>query len=188
MLLPRGWWRRLRHAARLNHVLAGRDGEEHEGAGLVGDRGGHVGIEGEIVLTPNHEETWLSLLHPCLPFRVGVDVRSIIVEKITLNFGLAALQALPLDGDSGPEHVVVRAEDGRAWVWAAVTGSDNLSGRIVRMRPDGGGREVVVDTGGRPLGFDFDATGAMIVADPMVGRHGGLYVSAVAVWPPKLNC
>ncbi len=91
-----------------------------------------------------------------------------------LNFGLAALQPLPLDGDSGPEHVVVRAEEGRSWVWAAVTGSDSLSGRIVRMRPDGGGREVVVDTGGRPLGFDFDASGALIVADPMFGRHGGL--------------
>ena len=50
-----------------------------------------AGIEREIVLTPNHEETWLSLLHPCLPLRVGVDVRSIIVEKITLNVGLAGL-------------------------------------------------------------------------------------------------
>ena len=48
-------------------------------------------IEREIVPTPNHEQTWLSLLHPCLPFRIGVDVRSIIVEKITLNFGLAGL-------------------------------------------------------------------------------------------------
>ena len=48
-------------------------------------------IEREIVLTPNHEQTWSSLLHPCLPFRIGVDVRSIIVEKIALNFGLAGL-------------------------------------------------------------------------------------------------
>src|SRR3954462_12846694 len=48
-------------------------------------------IEREIVLTPNHEQTWLGLLHPCLPFWVGVDVRSIIVEKIALNFGLAGL-------------------------------------------------------------------------------------------------
>src|SRR6476660_8567675 len=48
-------------------------------------------IEREIVLTPDHEQTWLTLLHPCLPFRIGVDVRLIIVEKIALNLGLAGL-------------------------------------------------------------------------------------------------
>jgi hypothetical protein len=33
----------------------------------------------------------VALAHPRLPFRVGVDVRSIIVEKIALNVGLAGL-------------------------------------------------------------------------------------------------
>jgi sugar lactone lactonase YvrE len=33
---------------------------------------------------------------------------------------------------------------------------------------------VLVQTGGRPLGFDFDADGAMVIADPMAGPHGGL--------------
>ncbi|MGZ5267331.1 MAG: SMP-30/gluconolactonase/LRE family protein [Caldimonas sp.] len=81
------------------------------------------------------------------------------------NTRLAGLQGIALEGDEGPEHIVVR--DG--WVYAAVA-----SGAIVRMRPDGSAREIVVNTGGRPLGFDFDAQGAMIIADPMAGAHGGL--------------
>ncbi|MDP3821579.1 MAG: SMP-30/gluconolactonase/LRE family protein [Burkholderiales bacterium] len=82
-----------------------------------------------------------------------------------VNQKLAGLKAIDLGADSGPEHILVR--DG--WVYAAV-----LSGSIVRMRPDGSGREVVVTTGGRPLGFDFDAQGALLVADPEYGAHGGL--------------
>lgn len=85
------------------------------------------------------------------------------------NDRLAGLQYLSLDGDEGPEHVVVRAEDGQDWVYIALG-----SGRIMRMHPDGRAREEVVRTGGRPLGFDFDATGALIIADPMWGDHGGL--------------
>jgi sugar lactone lactonase YvrE len=82
-----------------------------------------------------------------------------------VNTELAGLQSIALGADEGPEHIVVR--DG--WVYAAVA-----SGAIVRVRPDGSGKEVVVTTGGRPLGFDFDAQGAMIIADPMAGAHGGL--------------
>ena len=50
-----------------------------------------AGIEREIVLTPDYQQTRLLLAHPCLPFRVGVDIRSIIVEKVALNIGLAGL-------------------------------------------------------------------------------------------------
>ena len=82
-----------------------------------------------------------------------------------VNQKLASLQSIDLGGDSGPEHIIVRD----SWVYAAVS-----SGRVVRMRPDGSGREVVVTTGGRPLGFDFDAQGALLVADPEYGAHGGL--------------
>jgi sugar lactone lactonase YvrE len=85
-----------------------------------------------------------------------------------VNQKLAGLQMLNLGGDVGPEHIVVR--DG--WVYAAVVSSGR--GAIVRMRPDGSAREVAVNTGGRPLGFDFDAQGAMLIADPEYGAHGGL--------------
>jgi sugar lactone lactonase YvrE len=83
----------------------------------------------------------------------------------TVNTRLAKLQSISLGSDEGPEHIMLR--DG--WLYTAVA-----SGAILRMRPDGSGRELVVHTGGRPLGFDFDASGALVIADPMAGEHGGL--------------
>jgi sugar lactone lactonase YvrE len=91
-----------------------------------------------------------------------------------VNQRLAWLQQLPLAGDVGPEHVVVREEQGTTWLWMAVGSADHKRGRIVRMKADGSAREVVAETGGRPLGFDFDSEGALIVADPMFGDHGAL--------------
>ena len=73
---------------------------------------------------------------------------------------LAGLTLVPLGGEEGPEHVVVR--DGK--VYAAVA-----SGKVLRMHPDGSGLETVVDTGGRVLGFDFDAAGRLIAADAIKG-------------------
>jgi sugar lactone lactonase YvrE len=81
------------------------------------------------------------------------------------NQRLAGLQSIDLGSHKGPEHIVLR----NGWLYIAVE-----SGAIVRMRPDGSAREVVVQTGGRPLGFDFDADGALVIADPMAGTHGGL--------------
>ena len=82
------------------------------------------------------------------------------------NTRLAGLELLDLGSHQGPEHIVFR----NGWLYIAVE-----SGAIIRMRPDGSGREVVIQTGGRPLGFDFDANGAMVIADPMAGPHGGLF-------------
>ena len=82
------------------------------------------------------------------------------------NTRLAGLELLDLGSHKGPEHIVFR----NGWLYIAVE-----SGAIARMRPDGSGREVVIQTGGRPLGFDFDANGAMVIADPMAGPHGGLF-------------
>jgi sugar lactone lactonase YvrE len=44
-----------------------------------------------------------------------------------------------------------------------------LSGNILRMNPDGSAREVFANTGGRVLGFDFDAAGNLIAADAVKG-------------------
>jgi sugar lactone lactonase YvrE len=77
------------------------------------------------------------------------------------NTRLAGLTPIPLPpGEAGPEHVVLR--DGK--LYAAVA-----SGRILRMDPDGSAAEVVADTGGRVLGFDFDADGRLIAADAVKG-------------------
>jgi sugar lactone lactonase YvrE len=90
------------------------------------------------------------------------------------NEKLARLEHLPLEGDVGPEHVVVREERGQVWVYMAVANASGQRGRIVRVKPDGTDREVIFDSGGRPLGFDFDAEGRLIVADPMWGDQGAL--------------
>ncbi|MEO7885194.1 MAG: SMP-30/gluconolactonase/LRE family protein [Polaromonas sp.] len=77
------------------------------------------------------------------------------------NHKLAKLKTISLGAEEGPEHLVV-GKDGK--LYAAVT-----SGAILRMNPDGSGQEVVVNTGGRVLGFDFDAGGNLIAADAFKG-------------------
>ncbi len=77
------------------------------------------------------------------------------------NTKLAGLKAIDLGGEAGPEHVEV-GPDGRLYV--AVE-----SGAILRMAPDGSGREVFAKTGGRVLGFAFDAAGNLVAADAMRG-------------------
>jgi hypothetical protein len=63
------------------------------------------------------------------------------------NQKLAGLKMIDLGGEEGPEHVVL-ARDGKLYTTV-------LSGNILRMNPDGSGREVFANTGGRVLGFDF---------------------------------
>ena len=77
------------------------------------------------------------------------------------NSKLAGLTLISLGDEAGPEHIVL-AKDGK--LYAAVA-----SGNILRMNPDGTGQEVFVNTGGRVLGFDFDAGGRMIAADSVKG-------------------
>lgn len=77
------------------------------------------------------------------------------------NNRLAGLQLIDLGMETGPEHVAF-ARDGR--LYAAMA-----SGNIIRMNPDGTAQEVFVNTGGRVLGFDFDAAGNLIAADAMRG-------------------
>lgn len=71
-----------------------------------------------------------------------------------------SLIALPA-GESGPEHVAL-GPDGK--LYAAVA-----SGKVLRMDANGGSAEVFADTGGRVLGFVFDAAGGLIAADAIKG-------------------
>lgn len=77
------------------------------------------------------------------------------------NDRLAGLKIIPLGAEAGPEHIVL-ARDGK--LYAAVA-----SGNVLRMNPDGSAQEVFANTGGRVLGFDFDAAGQMIAADAVKG-------------------
>jgi sugar lactone lactonase YvrE len=78
-----------------------------------------------------------------------------------LNQRLAGLQTISLGGDVGPEHIAI-GPGGKLYTAVA-------SGNVLRMNLDGSEREVYVNTGGRVLGFDFDAAGHMIAADAVKG-------------------
>lgn len=78
-----------------------------------------------------------------------------------VNTRLAGLQHISIGDDEGPEHLAF-GRDGK--LYAAV-----LSGNILRMNADGSAREVFANTGGRVLGFDFDASGNLIAADSIKG-------------------
>ncbi|HYE51888.1 MAG TPA: SMP-30/gluconolactonase/LRE family protein [Azospirillaceae bacterium] len=77
------------------------------------------------------------------------------------NTRLAGLSMVDIGGNEGPEHVA-EGPDGR--LYAAV-----LSGGILRMEPGGDRMEPWANTGGRVLGFDFDASGNLIAADAYRG-------------------
>ncbi len=77
------------------------------------------------------------------------------------NQRLAGLRMIDLKGEIGPEHIAL-GKDGKLYTTV-------LSGNILRMNPDGSDQEVFANTGGRVLGFDFDASGALIAADAVKG-------------------
>ena len=77
------------------------------------------------------------------------------------NDRLSRMTQIDLGGEVGPEHVAV-GPDGKLYVTVA-------SGKVLRMNPDGSGRETFAQTGGRVLGFDFDAAGNFIAADAFKG-------------------
>ncbi|QBK06244.1 SMP-30/gluconolactonase/LRE family protein [Hylemonella gracilis] len=83
------------------------------------------------------------------------------VEPHAANTRLADLHKIDLHGEEGPEHVLT-GPDGKLYIAVA-------SGKILRMEPDGGKLQVYANTGGRVLGFDFDAAGRLIAADAMQG-------------------
>ena len=77
------------------------------------------------------------------------------------NTRLAGLRMIDTGSEVGPEHIAM-GPDGK--LYAAMH-----SGNLIRMEPDGARQEVFANTGGRVLGFDFDAQGRMIAADAMKG-------------------
>src|SRR4030042_5786151 len=73
-----------------------------------------------------------------------------------VNTRLANLKMISLGAEEGPEHIAI-GKDGKLYTTVA-------SGNILRMDTDGGAQEVFVNTGGRGLGFDFDAAGNLVAA------------------------
>lgn len=77
------------------------------------------------------------------------------------NQRLAGLRMIDLKGEIGPEHIAL-GKDGRLYTTV-------LSGNILRMNPDGTDQQIFANTGGRVLGFDFDAAGNLVAADAVKG-------------------
>ena len=96
--------------------------------------------------------TPVAFILPAAPGYVGVHA---------VNNRLANLQIIDLQGEVGPEHIVI-GPDGKLYTTVA-------SGNILRMAPDGTAQEVFANTGGRVLGFDFDSQGNLIAADAVKG-------------------
>jgi sugar lactone lactonase YvrE len=78
-----------------------------------------------------------------------------------VNDRLSAVTLVDVSPEIGPEHIDF-GPDGRLYTGV-------LSGAILRMNPDGTQVETVVNTGGRPLGFDFAADRTLVVADAIRG-------------------
>ncbi len=77
------------------------------------------------------------------------------------NERLKEIETLSIGDNKGPEDVAV---DGQGRIYVSTH-----EGRIVRLQPDGSDPQNWVETGGRPLGIDFDNTGNLIVADAYRG-------------------
>jgi len=77
------------------------------------------------------------------------------------NRVLQGMELFATPNGHGPEDVAVDAE-GRIYV-----GVDE--GQILRYAADGSDPQLFADTGGRPLGLDFDRDGNLIVADAFKG-------------------
>jgi len=98
---------------------------------------------------------------PINPVRWNAPIPLGYVGPHAVNTKLANLKIIPIGADVGPETIAI-GKDGKLYTSVA-------SGNILRMNPDGSAQEVFVNTGGRVLGFDFDASGNLIAADPMKG-------------------
>lgn len=78
-----------------------------------------------------------------------------------VNDKLTQLNMIDLAGEEGPEHIAL-GPDGKLYTTVA-------SGKIIRMNADGSDQQLFASTGGRVLGFDFDAQGNLIAADAFKG-------------------
>ncbi len=74
---------------------------------------------------------------------------------------LRDIQLLSIGDNHGPEDIAL---DSQGRIYAST-----YEGRIVRLQADGSNPENWVETGGRPLGIDFDNNGNLIVADAFRG-------------------
>lgn len=83
-----------------------------------------------------------------------------LVDPFESNDRLGKAAIIELGPHEGPEDVAGAG----GYVYAST-----LDGRIIRLRPDGRELEVFAETGGRPLGMEFDSEGNLVVANSQLG-------------------
>jgi len=98
---------------------------------------------------------------PIDPVSWDAPVDAGLVDPFESNDRLQRARIFDLGDHDGPEDIA-GGPDGR--IYAATA-----DGVIIRLRPDGSRVEVFAETGGRPLGIEFDADGNLFVANAYLG-------------------
>lgn len=98
---------------------------------------------------------------PVEPVAWNAPVDAGLVDPFESNDILSRARRFDIGSHEGPEDVA-GGPDGL--IYAAT-----VDGAIIRLRPDGSGLEVFAETGGRPLGIEFDDAGDLYVANAYLG-------------------
>ena len=98
---------------------------------------------------------------PIDPVNWDAPVDAGLVDPFASNDRLRGAKVFDLGNHTGPEDVA-GGPDGL--IYAATA-----DGVIIRLRADGSRVEVFAETGGRPLGIEFDADGNLFVANATLG-------------------
>lgn len=98
---------------------------------------------------------------PIDPVSWDAPVDAGLVDPFASNDRLRRAEVFDLGSHTGPEDVT-GGPDGL--IYAATA-----DGVIIRLRPGGSRVEVFAETGGRPLGIEFDADGNLFVANAYLG-------------------
>ena len=82
------------------------------------------------------------------------------VEQFSPNMDLSGLKTLAIGDHHGPEDVDGRLEDGILYIYTSSQGGD-----IIKINPKNNTHTIFANTGGDPLGLQFDGNNNLIVAD-----------------------
>lgn len=102
-----------------------------------------------------------------------------LVDPYEANDRLGKAAIIDLGSHESPEDITGAG----SYIFAS-----SLDGRIIRLRPDGRDLQVFAETGGRPLGLEFDTKGNLVVANSMLGLQSvspdGRVSLLVGEWSP----
>lgn len=84
-----------------------------------------------------------------------------LVGDFAENSALTALSSINIDGQLGPEDFAI--DD------SGVIATSSHSGYILRKKPEDKSFERWINTGGRPLGLEYDKSGNLLIADAFLG-------------------